>query len=76
MDWPPLAEGPPVLDGKPYPKVAHLAENAYPFVAIADALRKDGFAAPEVYKVDYNKGILLIEDLGSEGVLDAHGSRL
>ncbi|MBY5645240.1 tRNA (adenosine(37)-N6)-threonylcarbamoyltransferase complex ATPase subunit type 1 TsaE [Rhizobium leguminosarum] len=73
MDWPPLAEGPPVLDGKPYPKVAHLAENAYPFVAIADALRKDGFAAPEVYKVDYDQGILLIEDLGSEGVLDADG---
>jgi aminoglycoside/choline kinase family phosphotransferase len=73
MDWPPLAEGPPVLDAKPYPKVAHLAENAYPFVAIADALRKDGFAAPEVYKVDYNKGILLIEDLGSEGVLNAQG---
>ncbi|MBB4218903.1 hypothetical protein FHT79_006127 [Rhizobium sp. BK212] len=73
MDWPPLAEGPPVLDGKPYPKVAHLAENAYPFVAIADVLRKDGFAAPEIYKVDYNKGILLIEDLGSDGVLDARG---
>ena len=39
MDWPPLPEGPPVLDGKPYPKVAHLAQNAYPFVAIADALQ-------------------------------------
>lgn len=73
MDWPPLAEGPPVLDGKPYPKVAHLAENAYPFVAIADVLRKDGFATPEVYKVDYDQGLLLIEDLGSDGVLDAVG---
>ncbi len=73
MDWPPLPEGPPVLDGKPYPKVAHLAENAYPFVAIADTLREAGFATPEIYDVDYDQGILLIEDLGSDGVLDDDG---
>ncbi|TCS02481.1 tRNA (adenosine(37)-N6)-threonylcarbamoyltransferase complex ATPase subunit type 1 TsaE [Rhizobium sp. BK418] len=73
MDWPPLPDGPPVLDGKPYPKVAHLAENAYPFVAIADALRARGFATPEIYKVDYEQGILLIEDLGTDGVLDDDG---
>jgi len=73
MDWPPLPEGPPVLDGKPYPKVAHIAENAYPFVAIANVLRQEGFAAPEVYRVDYDQGILLLEDLGNDGVLDTHG---
>ncbi|PKA39324.1 tRNA (adenosine(37)-N6)-threonylcarbamoyltransferase complex ATPase subunit type 1 TsaE [Rhizobium sullae] len=73
MDWPPLPEGPAVLDGKPYPKVAHIAENAYPFVAIANVLRKRGFATPEIYEVDYDQGILLIEDLGSDGVLDADG---
>lgn len=73
MDWRPHPEGPPVYDGKPYPKVAHLAQNAYPFVAIADALRERGFATPEIYKVDYEQGILLIEDLGTEGVLDNHG---
>lgn len=73
MDWPPLPEGPPVLDGKPYPKVAHLAENAYPFVALADILRENGFATPEIFSVDYEQGILLIEDLGTDGVLDEHG---
>lgn len=73
MDWPPLPEGPPVLDGKPYPKVAHLAEDAYPFVALADILRENGFAAPEIFSVDYEQGILLIEDLGTDGVLDEHG---
>ncbi|MBB5664144.1 hypothetical protein GGE68_002335 [Rhizobium leguminosarum] len=73
MDWRPHPEGPPVYDGKPYPKVAHLAQNAYPFVAIADALRERGFASPEIYKVDYEQGILLIEDLGTEGVLDDDG---
>jgi tRNA threonylcarbamoyl adenosine modification protein YjeE len=73
MDWPRRPDGPPVLDGKPYPKVAHLAEDAYPFVALANVLRDDGFAAPEIYGVDYDAGILLIEDLGTEGVLDAEG---
>ncbi|NTG47706.1 tRNA (adenosine(37)-N6)-threonylcarbamoyltransferase complex ATPase subunit type 1 TsaE [Agrobacterium rhizogenes] len=73
MDWPRLPEGPPVLDGKPYPKVAHLAEDAYPFVAIANELRANGFAAPEIFAVDYHQGIMLIEDLGTDGVLDDEG---
>ncbi len=76
MDWPQLPEGPPVLDGKPYPKVAHIAENAYPFVAIANVLRQEGFAAPEVYQVDYDRGIMLLEDLGTDGVLDAQGQAI
>ncbi|OHV25487.1 tRNA (adenosine(37)-N6)-threonylcarbamoyltransferase complex ATPase subunit type 1 TsaE [Rhizobium sp. RMa-01] len=73
MDWRPHPEGPPVHDGKPYPKVAHLAQNAYPFVAIADVLRARGFATPEIYQVDYEQGILLIQDLGTEGVLADDG---
>lgn len=73
MDWPRLPEGPPVLDGKPYPKVAHLAWDSYPFVAIANTLRENGFATPEIFAADYDQGILLIEDLGTDGVLDADG---
>jgi N-acetylmuramate 1-kinase len=73
MDWPKRPEGPPVLDGKPYPKVAHIAEDAYPFVAISDYLRGIGLAAPEVLDVDYDQGILLIENLGHESVLDEDG---
>lgn len=73
MDWPRRPEGPAVLDGKSYPKVAHLAEDAYPFVAIANLLREHGFATPEIYQVDYDSGLLLIEDLGTDGVLDANG---
>jgi tRNA threonylcarbamoyl adenosine modification protein YjeE len=73
MDWPKRPAGPPVLDGKPYPKVAHIAEDAYPFVAISEYLRGIGLVAPEVHHVDYDQGILLIEDLGSEGVLDDEG---
>jgi len=73
MDWPRQPEGPPVLDGKPYPKVAHLAEDAYSFVAIAQFLRELGLAAPEVIQVDYEQGIVLLENLGNEGVLDGEG---
>ena len=74
MDWPRPAEGPPVLDGKPYPKVAHLAEDPYPFVAIDEYLRELGLAAPEVLHVDYEQGILLIENLGEEGAVDDDGN--
>lgn len=73
MDWPRQPEGPPVLDGKPYPKVAHIAENAYPFVALANTLRDRGFAAPDILAADCDQGILLLEDLGSDGVLDEAG---
>ena len=73
MDWPRQPDGPAVLDGKPYPKVAHLAEDAYPFVALSLYLREIGLAAPDVLEADYDAGILLLEDLGQEGVLDVKG---
>lgn len=74
MDWPKPPEGPPVLDGKPYPKVAHIAEDAYPFIAIAQALQERGFAVPDILAADCDAGILLLSDLGSDGILDAAGA--
>lgn len=73
MDAPRQPDGPPIRDGKPYSQIAHLAEDVYPFVAIARTLREKGLAAPEVYEADYEAGILLIEDLGTQGVLDTEG---
>jgi tRNA threonylcarbamoyl adenosine modification protein YjeE len=73
MDWPRPPEGPAVLDGKPYPKVVHLALDPYPFVAVDEYLRELGLAAPEILHIDYDQGILLIENLGDEGVLDEAG---
>lgn len=73
MDWPKPPEGPPVHDGKPYAKVAHIAENARPFVALAQALAARGLAVPEVIHADCDSGILLLSDLGRDGVLDAEG---
>jgi tRNA threonylcarbamoyl adenosine modification protein YjeE len=73
MNAPQRPDGPPVRGGKPYSRIAHLAENVKPFVAIDNALRARGFAAPEIYAQDIGQGILLIEDLGAGGVLDGSG---
>jgi tRNA threonylcarbamoyl adenosine modification protein YjeE len=73
MDWPPSARGAIVQDGKTYAEIAHIAQNANSFVAISAYLRSNDFSAPEVLSVDFNQGILLIEDLGRQGVLDDEG---
>lgn len=73
MDWPKPADGPPVHEGKPYAAVAHIARNAWPFIALAEALAERGFAVPRVLQADCENGILLLDDLGSEGILDAQG---
>ncbi|MDH4442318.1 MAG: tRNA (adenosine(37)-N6)-threonylcarbamoyltransferase complex ATPase subunit type 1 TsaE [Rhizobium sp.] len=73
MDAPARPNGPPIRDGKPYSQLVHLAEDVYPFVAIDEALRMRGFAAPAILATDCDSGILLLEDLGTDGVLDAAG---
>jgi tRNA threonylcarbamoyl adenosine modification protein YjeE len=71
MNSPKRPDGPPVRDGKPYSAIAHLAENVTPFVAMAQALRAQGFSAPAIFAADRDAGLLVIEDLGREPV--AHG---
>lgn len=74
MNAPQRPDGPPVRDGLPYSRIAHLAENVIPFVAIDIMLRDAGFAAPEIFAQDLDQGLLLIENLGSEGIVDVDGS--
>lgn len=62
-------DGPPVRNGKPYSQIARLAEDVKPFIAMAQGLRERGFSAPEIYASDLEAGLLVIEDLGPEGVL-------
>jgi tRNA threonylcarbamoyl adenosine modification protein YjeE len=65
MDAPRQPDGPPVRGGKPYSRIAHLAEDMVrPFVAIGAVLRHAGLSAPEVLAMDLDKGLLLVEDLG------------
>ena len=70
MNAPALPDGPPIKDGKPYSKIAHLAEDVTAFVAIDELIRSKGFAAPKIKAQDLNKGLLLIEHYGNEGIID------
>src|SRR5262249_35832770 len=45
------------------------AEDVTPFVAVARALRERGLSAPQVHAADLAEGLLLLEDLGREGVI-------
>jgi tRNA threonylcarbamoyl adenosine modification protein YjeE len=74
MDAPRQPDGPPVRDGKPYSRLAHLAEDVVPFVAIAGHLRGLGFSPPQIFAADFGTGLLLLEHLGADPVLDAAGA--
>ncbi len=69
MNAPRRPDGPPVRDGKPYSAIAHIAEDVKPFVALARGLKARGFSAPTIYAADLDAGLLVMEDLGEEGVL-------
>jgi tRNA threonylcarbamoyl adenosine modification protein YjeE len=64
MNAPRQPDGPPIRDGKPYSALVHLAEDVTPFVAVADALRARGFAAPTIEAFDLEDGFIVLEDLG------------
>ncbi len=73
MDSPARPNGPPIRDGKPYSQLVHLAEDVRAFVAVGRYLNQKGLSAPQIYETDLDNGILLIEHLGREGVLDHEG---
>lgn len=70
MNAPALPDGPPIKNGNPYSKIAHLAEDVTAFVAIDELIRAKGFAAPEIKAQDLDEGLLLIEHFGDEGIID------
>jgi hypothetical protein len=74
MNAPQKPDGPPVRDGKPYSAIAHLADNVVPFVAMARALKAHGLSAPEVLHADLEQGLLILEDLGDERVVESDPS--
>lgn len=72
MDAPKTPDGPPVYDGLPYSQVVHLAEEVSAFVAISELLISEGFAAPKIIAHDMPEGLLLIENLGNEKIVDGN----
>lgn len=73
MNAPTMPYDPPVKDGRPYRQIAHLAENMDAFVAMNRLLREKGFRVPEMRAINLDRGFLLMEHLGTEGILDAEG---
>lgn len=74
MDAPQQPDGPPIRNGLPYSRIAHLAEDVTAFVAIAETLSDQGFSAPKILASDFNQGLLLISHLGGETPLDSDGT--
>ncbi len=50
--------------GKSYGDIAHLAHDCRPFAAIGNHLLALGFSAPELWAYDFERGFLLLENLG------------
>jgi tRNA threonylcarbamoyl adenosine modification protein YjeE len=73
MISPKRPDGPPIRLGKPYSTLVHLAETVDAFIAIGQGLRQNGFSAPEIYGFDRETGLIVLEDLGAAGVVDADG---
>jgi hypothetical protein len=69
MNAPARAPGPPLPGGGTYDEVAHRATDVRPFIAMDEAIRAAGFSAPAIFAADMSDGLLLLEDLGSEGLL-------
>lgn len=64
MDWPPQPDGPPIRNGRPYSRIAHLAEGTAAFESVGALLREHGFVVPTVHAADHARGLMLIGDLG------------
>ena len=73
MDAPATPDGPPVRDGLPYSRVAHLAEDVRPFVAVGEALCARGFQAPALHGIDLEQGLLLTDHMGDGSILHDDG---
>ncbi len=70
MNAPRRPDGPPVRNGKPYSAIAHLAEDIVPYVALAQGLRDRNFSAPTIVRADFDRGLLIMEDLGNDRVVE------
>ncbi len=70
MNSPRRPDGPPLRNGRPYSAIAHLAEDVRAFMALSGGLRDLGFSAPAIYYADSEKGLLIIEDLGDEPIVE------
>jgi N-acetylmuramate 1-kinase len=73
MDAPARPDGPPAHQGKSYSQIAHLAEDVVPFIAVDEWLREQGFVAPRIHSRRIDAGLLLLDHLGADRIIDSGG---
>lgn len=75
MNWPQIEEA-IVAGGRTYRQLAGLASSVVPFLGVGSYLRRLGLSVPDIYALDVENGLLLLEDLGdrSYGDLMASGA--
>ena len=73
MNAPAMPYDPPLRDGKSYRQLAHIAENIQAFVAIDGLLASHGLRVPQMRAVDIDAGLLILENLGLEGIRASSG---
>ncbi|WP_455466104.1 tRNA (adenosine(37)-N6)-threonylcarbamoyltransferase complex ATPase subunit type 1 TsaE [Bartonella sp. B39] len=59
-----------------YVTTAQLAKDIRQFVGINQLILDNGFSAPHIFVEDFEKGLLILEDFGREGILDQSGNPL
>ncbi len=74
MNAPKAPIGPEIQDGKTYDDLVHRAADTKPFEVVANIINQCGLSAPQIFKADHLNGFMLLEDFGSDGVLNADGS--
>jgi tRNA threonylcarbamoyl adenosine modification protein YjeE len=79
MDSPRMPDGPPIRDGLPYSRIAHLAEDVTAFHAVREALAACGMQVPAIHKYDHERGFLVLDDYGNttfaRALEDGHNQR-
>ncbi len=73
MDHPEKPDLSPIVNGRSYRQTARITWTVTPFIAVANALRAHGFAAPEIVAQDRGEGLLLMENLGQGKIVDEEG---
>ncbi len=69
MRWPAWRAYLKRADDDRYEEIVHLADSLTAFSAIADTLRRHGFRSPRVLDRDAERRLMLVEDLGSDGIV-------
>ncbi len=70
MISPPRPEGPIIRFGKPYAAIAKLSQDIRAFLAMAEGLRGLGCSTPKILAASVEDGLALIEDFGTETVVE------